>query len=89
MAFGALQIRAWEPRDREAVAGLLGHLSRDAVVSGDHAPVYVAVVKERVVGMVTLCVFRTLTGPASSGRFFRFSLKNRLHAARVRRGLCR
>jgi len=56
-------IRAWGPRDREAVAGLLGLLSCDAVIVGDDAPVYVAVVEDRVVGMVTLCVFRTLTGP--------------------------
>jgi ribosomal protein S18 acetylase RimI-like enzyme len=37
--------------------------SRDAVIVGDGAPVYVAHTGERVVGMMTLCVFPTLTGP--------------------------
>ena len=60
---GSFEIRPWEPRDREAVAGLLKLLSEDAVVVSDDAPVHVAVVEDRVVGMVTLCVFRTLTGP--------------------------
>ena len=31
-------IRAWEPRDREAVEGLLKLLSGDAVVVSDDAP---------------------------------------------------
>ena len=56
-------IRVWEPRDREAVAGLLKLLPGDAVVVSDDAPAYVAVTGEAVVGMVTLGVFRTLTGP--------------------------
>src|SRR5688500_15085893 len=60
---GQIGIRAWEPRDREAVEGLLRLLSRHAVVVGEGAPVYVATAGEQVVGMVTLCVFRTLTGP--------------------------
>ena len=57
-----IAIRPWEPRDRVAVEALMKQLSDDAVVVGDDAPVYVAVAEERVVGMVTLCVFRTLTG---------------------------
>ena len=32
-------------------------------MTADDAPTYVAVSGGRVVGMVTLCVFRTLTGP--------------------------
>jgi ribosomal protein S18 acetylase RimI-like enzyme len=58
-----ITIRAWEARDREHVQGLLRLLSQDAEVSSDDAPTYVAESGERVVGMVTLCVFRTLTGP--------------------------
>ena len=60
---GEITIRAWQVRDREALEGLLKLLSGDAVVVSDDAPAYVAVAGERVVGMVTLCVFRTLTGP--------------------------
>jgi ribosomal protein S18 acetylase RimI-like enzyme len=56
-------IRAWEPRDRAAVEGLLRLLSAEARVVADHAPVYVAALEGRVVGMVTLCLFQTLTGP--------------------------
>jgi ribosomal protein S18 acetylase RimI-like enzyme len=55
-------IRAWEPRDREAVEALLRLLSDSATVIGEDAPTYVAERDERVVGMVTLCVFTTLTG---------------------------
>ena len=57
-----LELRPWERRDREAVARLLRLLSDSAEVTCDDAPTYVATVDERVVGMVTLCVFSTLTG---------------------------
>ena len=57
-----IAIRAWEPRDREAVQGLLSLLSAEAVVTAGDAPVYVAEDGGRVVGMVTVCVFTTLTG---------------------------
>ena len=60
---GGITIRAWEARDREHVKRLLRLLSEDADVSCEDAPAYVAECRERVVGMVTLCVFRTLTGP--------------------------
>ena len=60
---GEITIRAWRADDRAAVEGLLRLLSSDAVIVSDDAPVYVADTGERVVGMVTLCVFRTLTGP--------------------------
>ena len=59
----AIDIRAWEPRDHEAVQGLLHLLSGDAEVKNHDAPTYVAVSDEQVVGMVTLCVYCTLTGP--------------------------
>lgn len=55
-------LRPWEPRDREAVQQLLRLFAADAEVSSDDAPTYVAVQDTHVVGMVTLCVFRTLTG---------------------------
>ena len=42
---------------------LLKLLSDDAVVRSEDAPTYVAETGGRVVGMVTLCVFSTLTGP--------------------------
>src|SRR3954468_11993570 len=58
-----ITIRAWEARDREHVHGLLRLLSHDAEVTSEDAPTYVAESGERLVGMVTLCVFRTLTGP--------------------------
>src|SRR3954452_22749351 len=58
-----IAIRPWEERDREAVQGLLSVLSAEAEVRSTDAPTYVAESGERVVGMVTLCVFRTLTGP--------------------------
>lgn len=58
-----ITIRAWEPRDREHVQGLLRLLSQEAEVRSLDAPTYVAESGERVVGMVTLCVFWTLTGP--------------------------
>jgi ribosomal protein S18 acetylase RimI-like enzyme len=56
-------IRRWEGRDREQVQALLKLLSQDAVVTSEDAPTYVAERGGRVVGTVTLCVFRTLTGP--------------------------
>ena len=59
----AVTIRRWEARDRDQVQSLLRLLSEDAVVVGTAAPTYVAATGERVVGMVTLCTFETLTGP--------------------------
>jgi len=56
-------MREWEPRDLERVQALLRLLSESAVVRAHDAPAYVAVEDGRVVGMVTLCVFSTLTGP--------------------------
>jgi ribosomal protein S18 acetylase RimI-like enzyme len=61
----SIVIRPWEPRDRETVERLLRVLSADAEVSSDDAPTYVAVQDGHVVGIVTLCFFRTLTGPKS------------------------
>lgn len=58
-----IAIRPWEARDRERVQGLLQLLSQDAEVTSEHTPTYVAESGEVVVGMVTLCVFSTLTGP--------------------------
>ena len=58
-----ITIRPWKARDREHVQGLLRLLSQDAEISSEDAPTYVAESRERVVGMVTLCVFWTLTGP--------------------------
>ena len=55
-------IRPWEPRDRPAVQALLKLLSEDAEVTASDAPAYVAERDGAVVGMVTLCVFTTLTG---------------------------
>ncbi len=60
---GGITIRPWEARDRQHVKGLLRLLSQDAEISSEDAPAYVAQSGESVVGMVTLCVFRTLTGP--------------------------
>jgi ribosomal protein S18 acetylase RimI-like enzyme len=57
-----ITIRPWAKRDRDAVQGLLSLLATEArVVAGD-APTYVAEADDRVVGMVTVCVFTTLTG---------------------------
>ena len=42
---------------------LLRLFAADAEVSSDDAPTYVAVHGTDVLGMVTLCFFRTLTGP--------------------------
>jgi ribosomal protein S18 acetylase RimI-like enzyme len=58
-----IAIRAWQGRDLEQVQALLRLLSDDAVVTSEDAPTYVAEIDGRVVGMVTLCVFSTLTGP--------------------------
>jgi ribosomal protein S18 acetylase RimI-like enzyme len=60
---GGITIRPWQGRDREQVQGLLKFLSEDAVVSSEDAPTYLAETDGKVVGMVTICVFRTLTGP--------------------------
>ena len=49
-----ITIREWEGRDREQVQGLLRLLSKDAELSSEDAPTYVAESGERVVGMVTL-----------------------------------
>jgi ribosomal protein S18 acetylase RimI-like enzyme len=56
-------IRRWHRHDREAVQDLLRLLSPDAEVKSDDAPTYVATCEDKVVGMVTLCVYMTLTGP--------------------------
>ena len=55
-------IRPWEQRDRDAVQVLLSLLAPDAALVGHDAPVYVAEAGGHVVGMVTVCVFTTLTG---------------------------
>jgi ribosomal protein S18 acetylase RimI-like enzyme len=65
----AVTIRPWQARDRVAVQTLLkvldgvadGALGDDPQLTAD-APVYVAERDGSVVGMVTLCVFTTLTG---------------------------
>jgi ribosomal protein S18 acetylase RimI-like enzyme len=56
-------VRPWQPDDHEDVQRLLRLLSRDASIVARDAPTYVAQSGMQVVGMVTLCVFRTLTGP--------------------------
>jgi ribosomal protein S18 acetylase RimI-like enzyme len=65
---GGTTIRPWEGRDRDHVQALLNLLSKDALVRSEDAPTedaptYVAETDGRIVGMVTLCVFTTLTGP--------------------------
>lgn len=62
MAGDEVAVRAWETRDRGAVQRLLQLLAAEAEVRADDAPVYVAESGGAVVGMVTLCVFTTLTG---------------------------
>ena len=57
-----IAIRPWEARDCSDVQALLKLLSEDAEVTAGDAPTYVAEKDRRVVGMVTLCVFTTLTG---------------------------
>jgi len=58
-----IAIRPWEQRDAEAVQGLLWLLSPEATVTATDAPVHVAEAGGRVVGMVSLNVFTTMTGP--------------------------
>ena len=58
----SIEIRPWGPADLDDVQELLRLLSADAEVRAEDAPAYVAVAGGRVIGMVTLCVFRTLTG---------------------------
>lgn len=58
-----IRIRPWHEHDRAHVQALLRFLSQDALVASEDAPAFVAERDGRVVGMVTLCVFRTLTGP--------------------------
>lgn len=60
---GSITIRPWEGCDRGHVQALLKLLSKDALVTAEDAPTYVAESEGLVVGTVTLCVFRTLTGP--------------------------
>jgi ribosomal protein S18 acetylase RimI-like enzyme len=60
---GEITIRAWRAEDRQSVEGLLRLLSQEAEVTAADAPTYVAECGGRVVGMVTLCIFGTLTGP--------------------------
>jgi ribosomal protein S18 acetylase RimI-like enzyme len=57
-----ITIRPWQDRDRAAVQALLKLLSEDAEVTASDAPAYVAELAGVVVGMVTLCVYTTLTG---------------------------
>jgi ribosomal protein S18 acetylase RimI-like enzyme len=57
-----ITIRPWQDRDRAAVQALLKLLSEDAEVTASDAPAYVAELDGVVVGMVTLCVYTTLTG---------------------------
>jgi ribosomal protein S18 acetylase RimI-like enzyme len=55
-------IRPWRAPDRPAVQALLRLLADEAEVTAGDAPVYVAERDGVVVGMVTLCVYTTLTG---------------------------
>jgi ribosomal protein S18 acetylase RimI-like enzyme len=57
-----ITIRPWQEQDRQAVQSLLRYLSKDAEVKASDAPTYVAEHEGVVVGMVTLCVYTTLTG---------------------------
>ncbi len=63
MTAGGLEIRPWQAADRDRVQDLLRLLGPDAEVSSADAPTYVAVADGDVIGMVTLGVFTTLTGP--------------------------
>ena len=56
-----ITIRPWQAPDRPAVQALLRFLSEGEVTASD-APAYVAERGGVVVGMVTLCVYTTLTG---------------------------
>jgi ribosomal protein S18 acetylase RimI-like enzyme len=57
-----ITIRPWAARDRDAVQGLLSLLAPEALVAAGDVPTYVAEADGQVVGMVTVCVFTTLTG---------------------------
>lgn len=57
-----IAIRPWQPRDHADVQALLRVLDEDAEVTASDAPTYVAERAGRVVGMVTLCIYTTLTG---------------------------
>lgn len=57
-----ITIRPWQAGDRAAVQDLLNVLAEGAEVTASDAPTYVAEREGRVVGMVTLCVYTTLTG---------------------------
>lgn len=57
-----ITIRPWQEQDRPAVQSLLRQLSEDAEVTASDAPAYVAEREGIVVGMVTLCIYTTLTG---------------------------
>ena len=57
-----ITIRPWPARDRDAVQGLLSLLAPEALVAAGDVPTYVAEADGQVVGMVTVCVFTTLTG---------------------------
>ncbi len=57
-----ITIRPWAKRDRDAVQGLLSLLAPHALVGAGDAPTYVAEADDQVVGMVTVCLFTTLTG---------------------------
>ena len=57
-----ITIRPWEPGDCSDVEALLRLLSEDAEVTAGDAPTFVAEKDGQVVGMMTLCVFTTLTG---------------------------
>ena len=59
---GSLAIRPWTTHDRDAVQGLLSLLAPDARSVDDDAPTHVAEAGGQVVGMVTVCIFTTLTG---------------------------
>lgn len=58
----AITIRLWQEQDHQAVQSLLRQLSEDAEVTASNAPAYVAEREGVVVGMVTLCIYTTLTG---------------------------
>jgi ribosomal protein S18 acetylase RimI-like enzyme len=58
-----ITIRTWEARDRDQVQRLLRLLSDNARIRSENVPALVAECGGRVVGMVTICVFETLTGP--------------------------
>jgi ribosomal protein S18 acetylase RimI-like enzyme len=59
---GAITIRPWQEQDNRVVQSLLRHLSEDAEVTASNASTYVAEREGVVVGMVTLCIYTTLTG---------------------------